>query len=736
MKRTSRLLVVGYVVLVAVVTWAALPSPRVVATPDYAARTGQPCGVCHISPQGGGGLTATGVTFASGGYQWPIPAGASARTVSLPLWARAIKMIVGYIHLFTAVLWFGTILYIHLLVKPQQLTTGIPKAERKLGWISIGIMAVTGSVLTLFRYLEIGAVFTGTWGKVFAIKLVQFGIMVLAAAIATLVLDRRMRALNRPRVTPTAAGAATDAITQESIALLDGREGHKAVVAVDGKLYDVTASRLWKEGMHMRKHSAGQDLTDALKGAPHGSEVLERVPSLGAPQTAPSALGPPQHEGMTPHGAFVRLAYLNLFLVLGILLCVAWWKWGFSTQTPTSAGEVAALSAESQQCIQCHTDNDFGQAQLSEWQGSVMAKAGTACYECHGALPGEPDAMEHNGFTISVLVTPKDCGKCHVTEAAQFASSRHAQGGQILASLDNILGERVEGVAAAVLGCRQCHGSIVQVGTDGKPTAASWPNTGIGRINPDGSLGACSTCHTRHLFSVAVGREPSACGNCHMGPDHPQIEIFDESKHGVAFMANRARMALDRRPWVLGQDYSAAPTCATCHMSATPGMAVNHDVGQRISWTLRPAVSVQLEDAEAKRARMQQVCQQCHSPPFYQNYFAQYDQAVELYNQKFAEPAGAIMKALREAGKLTILDFDEQIEWTYYLMWHHEGRRARHGAAMVGPDYVQWHGFFEVADVFYNELVPQAEELLPGVTEAILTEDYHQWRVPECDAME
>jgi predicted heme/steroid binding protein len=732
MKRASRLLVVVCVLFVAVVIWAALPRPKVMATPDYAARTGQPCGVCHISPQGGGGLTATGVSYAGGGYVWPIPAGVSGPKVHLPPWARAIKMIVGYIHLVTAVLWFGTILYIHLLIKPQQLTTGIPKAERKLGWTSIGVMAVTGSILTLFRYLEIGTVFTGTWGKVFAVKLAQFGIMVLAAAIATLVLDRRMRAAKRPQVTTSATpGGATDAITRESLASLDGKEGRKAVVAVDGKLYDVTASRLWKEGVHMRKHSAGQDLTEALKGAPHGPEVVERVPSLGALQTAPSAPGSAQRKGMTPHGAFVRLAYLNLFLVLGILLCVAWWKWGFSTQTATPTEQVATLSAESQQCIQCHTQNSFGRAQLDEWQGSVMAKAGTACYECHGAQPGDPDAMAHNGFTISVLVTPKDCGKCHVTQAAQFASSRHAQGGQILASLDNILGERVEGVAAAVLGCRQCHGSVVEIGADLKPTAATWPNTGIGRINPDGSLGACSTCHTRHLFSVAVGREPAACGNCHMGPDHPQIEIFNESKHGVAFMANRARMALDRRPWVLGQDYSAAPTCATCHMSATPGMAVNHDVGQRISWTLRPTVSVKLADADAKRARMQEACQQCHSPPFYQNYFAQYDQAVALYNAKFAQPAAAIMKALRAAGKLTALDFDEQIEWTYYLLWHHEGRRARHGAAMMGPDYVQWHGFFEVADRFYNELVPEAEKLLPGVTETFLQEDYHQWRVPK-----
>jgi hypothetical protein len=50
-------------------------------------------------------------------------------------------------------------------------------------------------------------------------------------------------------------------------------------------------------------------------------------------------------------------------------------------------------------------------------------------------------------------------------------------------------------------------------------------------------------------------------------------------------------------------------------------------------------------------------------------------------------------------------------------------------AAMMRPDYVQWHGFFEVADRFYNEFVPEAEALLPGVTQPFLQEEYHQWRI-------
>ena len=69
---------------------------------------------------------------------------------------------------------------------------------------------------------------------------------------------------------------------------------------------------------------------------------------------------------------------------------------------------------------------------------------------------------------------------------------------------------------------------------DGTLSPASWPNTGMGRMNPDGTPGACSTCHTRHLFSVAVAREPGACGNCHLGPDHPQLEIY-EGEQGTAW---------------------------------------------------------------------------------------------------------------------------------------------------------------------------------------------------------
>ena len=93
----------------------------------------------------------------------------------------------------------------------------------------------------------------------------------------------------------------------------------------------------------------------------------------------------------------------------------------------------------------------------------------------------------------------------------EFEGSHHAKAGRILGSLDNVLAEVVEGnhgmvtaafpqgvSAAAVNGCWQCHGSQVKVLAGGKLDPATYPNSGIGRINPDGSEGSCNACHTRH----------------------------------------------------------------------------------------------------------------------------------------------------------------------------------------------------------------------------------------------
>jgi len=408
---------------------------------------------------------------------------------------------------------------------------------------------------------------------------------------------------------------------------------------------------------------------------------------------------------------------LSLVLVLGLFLVL-----------PSAASAKVTDPESSRGCVSCHVKEKVAATAIEEWRNSTHAKEGVGCLDCHEAEKGKPASFEHHGTTIHTIVTPNDCARCHEKESRQFQASHHAKAGEILGSLDNFLGEVVEGPPAAISGCQQCHGGTVKVLASGKIDPTTWPNTGIGRINPDGSRGACSACHSRHLFSAKVARSPESCGKCHLGPDHPQKEIYDESKHGVAFYVNRDRMNLGSRSWVLGKDYTAAPTCSTCHMSATADLPVTHDPGERLSWTLRPAVSKKMEDWEKKRATMRQVCGNCHDQRFVGSFYTQYDITVELYNEKFAKPAGELMKKLADAGKITPSTFTSKIEWTYFLLWHHEGRRARHGASMMAPDYTQWHGFFEVANRFYNELLPEAEELLPGSTDFILAQDQHKWK--------
>lgn len=379
-------------------------------------------------------------------------------------------------------------------------------------------------------------------------------------------------------------------------------------------------------------------------------------------------------------------------------------------------------------CVACHTALTPGI--VSDWQHSRHFQAEVTCNDCHGAEGKDrPDIQDHYGQQIVVLVTPKDCADCHPKETQEFQQSHHARAAQFIGSLDNVLGEIVVGPPAVDVGCRQCHGSTVKVLPDGKLDPTTWPNTGMGRINPDGTAGSCSACHARHSFSVAQARQPENCGKCHMGPDHPQIEIYNESKHGILYRANRERMNLDLPggEWLPGKDY-LYPTCTSCHMSATDSQPVTHDVGARISWTLRPPISTKLENAETRRGSMKQVCGSCHSSGYVDNFYRQYDSLVVLYNEKFARPAKAIMDELAADGLITPTPFDDKIEWTYFLLWHHEGRRGRHGAAMSGPDYAWWHGLFEVANRFYNELLPEAEELKPGISQPILDSEYHRWR--------
>ncbi len=523
---------------------------------------------------------------------------------------------------------------------------------------------------------------------------------------------------------------------------------------------------------------------------------------------------------MTIRTKQIIIAFLSAAFIVSLIL-VQWMEVARKRQEAGVGVRHVSVPTSSASCVECHQKSSPGI--VDQWKGSTHSVKGVGCVECHQAEKGDADAFDHYGALIAVVVTPRDCGRCHKTETSEFMASHHARAGNILASLDNFLAETVEGarvpfnphsptpghdvskvngMAFVDTGCKQCHGSKIALegtdgslitldqlkpGFDGKPTnknilakikkatngrpildSSSWPNTGIGRLNLDGSLGSCSACHSRHDFSPRRARQPENCGKCHLGPDHPQKEIFEESKHGVAFRDLREHMNLDAENWVLGVDYSQAPTCASCHMSGNKnnGGKITHDPGERISWTNRPPVSLVMDTDskgevvketdpdkrrdlvmstwQEKRAQMKNVCLNCHAENYVDSFYKQYDDFVIAFNEKFAKPGQSIMKVLYDQKLLTPTpaEFDEEIEWTWYLLWHHEGRRARHGASMMAPDYAHWHGTFEVAERFYQELIPQAREIahkaeengqktesdaVRKVIDEVLARPEHQW---------
>jgi predicted heme/steroid binding protein/uncharacterized membrane protein len=80
-------------------------------------------------------------------------------------------------------------------------------------------------------------------------------------------------------------------IDAEELEQSDGKDGRPVYVAYQGKVYDVSGSKLWKSGRHMNRHPAGRDLTTDIQAAPHTPDVLERYPQVGVLRTRETADG-------------------------------------------------------------------------------------------------------------------------------------------------------------------------------------------------------------------------------------------------------------------------------------------------------------------------------------------------------------------------------------------------------------------------------------------------------------
>ncbi len=445
----------------------------------------------------------------------------------------------------------------------------------------------------------------------------------------------------------------------------------------------------------------------------------------------------------------------RLLILAVVLFSLVLVSCGGSSDTPAESADSASvvkvsndpyietLSDEARDCVECHAKETHGI--VEDWDDSRHATENVSCIDCHEVDDDSPMALKNvNGHgdvkvSVSLLVPPSVCEECHEDEVSEFHASGHQRAALQVESKDAMQAlinhhegrDHPEfGGASEETGCMVCHGVRFDVDSTGRPSPETYPSSGIGNVYPNGEVGNCVVCHTRHKFNIAEARKPEACASCHIGPDHPDLEIYENSKHGQIFATEGEEWKWDSAPgeWEPG-DYRA-PTCATCHMSGIGDLEVTHNVSERLYWNLWAKVSkvrsdpdpmsMWTGDGEAGRAKMEQVCSECHTSTLTEGFFASGDKAVNLYNVAYWEPIEAMRVELAEAGLLKENPWNDEFMVLHYHIWHHDGRRARQGAMMGGPDWAHWHGFFMLQQKLYRATSIYEQRMESGQIE----EDY------------
>ena len=446
-------------------------------------------------------------------------------------------------------------------------------------------------------------------------------------------------------------------------------------------------------------------------------------------------------------------------------------------------GANALISADTQTCIDCHASVHPGI--VADWKKSLHARRTPAqglkkdrlkrrisskkvpetlthnvvgCAECHTMNADKhKDSFEHNGYDIHIVVTPEDCTTCHPAEVEQYGKNlmSHAYGNLQNNPVFRSLADSTNGVQSFnnmklsykapdaytnADSCLFCHGTVIDIkgmetrdtveGEMSFPILSGWPNQGVGRINPDGSRGSCSACHTRHGFSIEMARKPYTCAECHKGPDVPAYGVYSASKHGGLYSALGGKWNFDSVPWVVGKDFSA-PTCATCHISllvTEDGEVLaerTHQMNDRIPWRIfgliyahphpkspdtttiknRAGLSLPTEltgepvteylidekEQEKRQKRMQKICLSCHSQGWVDGHFARLKNTITNTNEMTLTATKILLTAWEKgfAKGLARKDsiFNEAIEKKWVEQWLFYANSTRFASAMAGADY-------------------------------------------------
>jgi hypothetical protein len=204
---------------------------------------------------------------------------------------------------------------------------------------------------------------------------------------------------------------------------------------------------------------------------------------------------------------------------------------------------------------------------ISSWNDTMMSSFGIALWESYGTATFRENCIRCHNQVVAWNVAGPD--PAHLSESDPFLRALIADQAR---DISTFAGNRFPGVERESL-----------------------------------LLSRCVECHVRHEFSRTSPRHATACGKCHSGPDHPQIEAFDLSKH---------RLVVDQRGVWSAANPGGGPSCSTCHMSEEPdargtsaGPAVNHDLTRGLAWNYKH------DSAEWTRERgvMLQRCETCHS---------------------------------------------------------------------------------------------------------------------------
>ncbi len=398
-----------------------------------------------------------------------------------------------------------------------------------------------------------------------------------------------------------------------------------------------------------------------------------------------------------------------------------------------------------------------------------MKNTVVGCYECHSLNPGKhKDNFQHMGYSINVIVSPDDCNTCHPTEVKQYAGSKKGNAYKNIMKnpVYHTLVNTTDGKKSIENGklvmkdasyetlhetCLGCHGTKIEVkgmkkvytgkawGDITVPDLANWPSQGVGRENPDGSIGACTSCHPRHSFAIEIARKPYTCGQCHLDPDVPAYNVYKESKHGNIYEVKENDWNFTNVPWVIGTDIKA-PTCATCHNSlivAPEGNVIaerSHDFGSRLWIRLfgliyshpqpksgdttiiknkdglplpvtfggEPAVDFLIDTAEqGKRFEtMKNVCRGCHSTSWVSGHFRKFDNTIKETNEMTLTATGLMLETWNKGIEDKTNPFDEQIEKLWTRHWLFYANSVRYASAMTGaPDYAAFkNGWWELSD--------------------------------------